>query len=151
MMNRTDGSHSSSNAYPKAGGLFRIIQAQLHRRDDFQKVAAAADAGISRNALQFPQSREKLLVNIVEPTVAEKHDHVFLPEHRNDSVHNRVRILLVKRGPASPSNLCNDLLRFQAQIFRDLFEPGDLRDENTVGYFEHLRELLLKHRTPSRV
>ncbi len=90
-------------------------------------------------------------MDIVEPAVAENHDHVFWPEHRNDSIHNRVRILLVERRPAGLSDRCHDLLRFQPLIFRDLVEPGDLRDKNTVGHFERFRELLLKHRTPSRI
>ena len=90
-------------------------------------------------------------MDIVEAAVAENHDHVFWPEHRNDSVHNRVRILLVERRPAGLSDRCHDPLRFQALIFRDLFEPGDLRDKNTVGHFERFGELLLKHRTPSRI
>ena len=90
-------------------------------------------------------------MDIVEAAVAENHDHVFWPEHRNDSVHNCVRILLVERRPAGLSDRRNDPLRFQALIFGDLFDPGDLRDKNTVGHFERFRELLLKHRTPSRI
>ena len=90
-------------------------------------------------------------MDIVEPAVAENHDHVFWPEHRNDSVHNCVRILLVERRPAGLSDRRNDPLRFQALIFGDLFELGNLRDKNTVGHFERFRELLLKHRTPSRI
>src|SRR4029077_6244336 len=97
------------------------------------------------------QSGEKLLMDIVEAAVAENHDHVFWPEHRNDSVHNCVRILLVKRRPAGLSDRRNAPLRFQALVFGDLFDSGDLRDKNTVGHFERFRELLLKHRTPSRI
>ena len=90
-------------------------------------------------------------MDIVEPTVAENHYHVFWPEHRNDSVHNRVRILLVERRPARLSDRGNEPLRFQALIFGDLIEPGDLRDKNAVGHFEGFRELLLKHRAPGRI
>src|SRR5438105_11234430 len=90
-------------------------------------------------------------MDIVEPAVAENHDHVPWPEHPSDSVHNRVRILLVERRPARLSDRSNDPLRFQPLIFGDLIEPGDLRDKNAVGHFEGFRELLLKHRTPGRV
>ena len=38
-------------------------------------------------------------MNVVEAAVAEDHYHVFRAEHWNDSVHNRVRIFLVERGP----------------------------------------------------
>jgi len=58
------------------------------------------------------QSREKLLVNIIEATVAENYDHVFWPQHRNDSLHNCVRILLVERRAAGLSDRGNDSLRF---------------------------------------
>ena len=58
-----------------------------------------------------PQSREKLLMDIVEAAVAENHDHIFWPEHRDDSVDNRVRILLVERRPAGLSDRRNDTLR----------------------------------------
>src|SRR6478672_11568211 len=90
-------------------------------------------------------------MDIVEAAIAENHDHVFWTEQRNDSVHNCVRILLVERRPAGLSDRRNDPLRFQALIFGDLFDSGDLRDKNTVGYFERFRELLLKHSTPSRI
>jgi hypothetical protein len=68
--------------------------------------------GGHRPPLQFPQSGEKLLMDIVEPAVTENHDYVFWPEHRNDSVHNRVRVLLVKRRPARLRDRRNDSLRF---------------------------------------
>ena len=58
------------------------------------------------------QSGEKLLMDIVEAAIAEHHDHVFWPEHRNNSVHNCVRILLVERRPAGLSDRRNDSLRF---------------------------------------
>ena len=87
-------------------------------------------------------------MDIVEPAVAENHDHVFRAEHRNDSVHNRVRILLVERRPARLTDRSNDPLRFQALIFGNLIEAGDMRDKYAVGHFEGFRELLLKHRTP---
>jgi len=58
------------------------------------------------------QAREKLLMDIVEAAIAENHDHVFWSEHRNDSVHNCVRILLVERRPAGLSDRRNDSLRF---------------------------------------
>ena len=90
-------------------------------------------------------------MDIVEAAVAENHYHVFWTEQRNDSVHNCVRILLVERRPAGLSDRRNDPLRFQALIFWDLFDSGDLRDKYTIRYFECLWELLLKHRTPSRV
>ena len=90
-------------------------------------------------------------MDIVEPAVTENHDHVFWLEHWNDSVHNCVRIFLVERRPAGLSDRRNDPLRFQALIFGDLFDPGDLRDEYTVGQFERFRELLLKHCTPGRI
>ena len=90
-------------------------------------------------------------MNIVEPAVAENHDHIFWPEHRDDSVHNRVRTLLVERRPAGLNDRSDDPLRFQALIFRDLFDPGDLRDKYAIGQFERFRELLLKHRTPGRI
>src|SRR5258705_12415433 len=93
------------------------------------------------------QSGEKLLMDIVKAAVTENHDHVFWPEHRNDSVHNCVRILLVERGPAGLSDRRNDPLRFSALIFGDLFDTGDLQDKYTVDHFERFRELLLKHRT----
>ena len=51
------------------------------------------------------QSGEKLLVDVVEAAVAENHDHVFWPEHRNDSVDDCVRILLVEGGTAWASQL----------------------------------------------
>src|SRR5246127_5395882 len=148
-MSRTDGSHSSSIVCRKAGGLFTITQAQLHRRDDLWGAAAPTPA-FHRKAL-FPQSREKLFVDIVESAVAENHDHVFWAQHRNDSLHNRVGILLVERRPAGLGNRSHDPLRFEPLIFRDLFEPSDLRDENTVSQFKRFRELLLKHRPPRRI
>ena len=51
-------------------------------------------------------------MNIVEPAVAENHDYVFWPEQRNDSVHNRVRILFVERRPTALSDRRNDPLGF---------------------------------------
>ena len=87
-------------------------------------------------------------MNIVEPTVAENHDHVLWTEHRNDSVHDRVGILLVVGGPTGLSYLRNDPLRFQSLILRDLFEACDLRNKNTVRDFERFRKLLLEHRSP---
>src|SRR5215831_1871510 len=99
-MSRTDGSHSFSGACRKAGGLFRTIRRRLRRSN-------------SGNLPELrPQSREKLLMDIVKPTVAENRDHIFWPEHWNDSVHNRVGILLVECGPARLCDRSNDLLRF---------------------------------------
>jgi len=51
-------------------------------------------------------------MDIVEATVAENHYHVFWPEQRNDSVHNRVRIFFVERGPTRLCDRSNDPLRF---------------------------------------
>src|SRR5436190_21739731 len=89
------------------------------------------------------QSGEKLLVDIVEAAVAENHDQVFWPKHRKNSVHNCVRILLVERRPAGFSDRRNNLIWLQPLIFRDLFEPGELRDKNTVGQLKRFSELVL--------
>src|SRR5438046_10703008 len=97
------------------------------------------------------QSGEKLLVDIVEAAVAENHNHVFWPKHRKDSVHNRVRILLVERRPAGFSERRNNLVRLQPLLFRVFFEPGDLRFANTIGDPKRYSELLLKDRTSSGI
>jgi hypothetical protein len=64
-------------------------------------------------------------MDIVEPAVAENHDHVFWQEHRNDSVHNRVRILLVERRPARLSDRRNDLQAFRLRTNDIDGWPGD--------------------------
>src|SRR5258705_1396036 len=121
-MSRTGGSRSSSNACRKAGGLFTIIQARPRRSNSGILPTGRADILVRRldarvtNQARWPelrsQSGEKLLMDIVKAAIAENHDHVFWPEHRNDSVHNCVRILLVERGPAGLSDRRNDPLRF---------------------------------------
>src|SRR5215471_15908093 len=58
-------------------------------------------------------------MNVIEPAVAEDDYHIVWPQHRNDSVHNGIGVL---------------------------FQPRYLRDENSIGEFQRLRKLLLKHR-----
>lgn len=68
--------------------------------------------GGHRPPLQFfPQFGEKLLMDIVEPAVAEDDDHVSWPEHRNNSVHDRVGVLLVECRPVSLGDRSHDPLR----------------------------------------
>ena len=104
--------------------MFTIIHPRL-RRDNLQWFAGAERAYF-RNRLQFSQSREQLLVDTVEPAVAENYYNIFGPEHRNDSIHNRVSVLLVERRPASPGDRRYYALWLQSLILGDLFEPGNL-------------------------
>src|SRR4051812_14347495 len=120
-MSRTGGSHSSLNAYRKAGELCTIIRPLLCPSNsgilfDWSNYILVRSLNARVTICKMPdlsaQSGEKLVVNVVEAAVAENYDHVFWPEHRNDSVHNCVRILFIEGRPASLGDHGNDPLWF---------------------------------------
>jgi len=74
-------------------------------------------------------------MNIIEASIAENHHDIFRSQHGNDSIDNRIGALLVKRRVTSSRNRIYNRLRIQSLLFRDLLQPGDLRDENPVRQF----------------
>src|SRR5437879_13138228 len=96
---RTDASPSSASACQKAGLLCTTIRA---RRRWLVK---------SLNESRM-QPREQLLMNVVESAVTENHDHIFWPQHWNDSIHNGIGAVFVKRRSASLGNRSHNTLWF---------------------------------------
>ncbi len=47
-------------------------------------------------------------MNIIEPAVTENHDDIFWPQNWNNSIHNGISVVFVKRRPASLGNGSHD-------------------------------------------
>jgi len=51
-------------------------------------------------------------MNVVEPAITENHDHIFWPQHWNDSIYNGIGVVFVKRRSASLGNRSHNPLWF---------------------------------------
>lgn len=61
-------------------------------------------------------------MNVIKPAVAENCNDIFRLQHWQNSIHNRVRISLLKRRPARTRNPIDQLPRIQPLALGNLLD-----------------------------
>ncbi len=84
----------------------------LHREEVYGCCSQLSKAATARFNKSRAQSRQQLLMNIVEAAVTENYDDIFWLKQRNNSLRNGIGILFVERRPAGPGNRSHNSLRF---------------------------------------